>query len=429
MTTAVQVWSASVGEIPFQVTVYERAPKGGVLYLRWRRRGSKGPNWGHESLKRKLRDEAGTIDAETERWARGEAERKRLELIGRLPEQMRPREPFTLGDARRVVVDPATGKYPVDTPHRREVLRALDTAILAFGKERLWTDLDRADLRSLWRQRITELYGQGLDGLRGAEVTLTRVLAVAAWLRDEGKIPTTACVAARTWKQHLRDDWRQLTGARADYEPKRPRYTLEEMRKILAAAPQVDPRLELLVALGAELRLGQVLRARRSDLNLEAGAFTVPGIRGKRGVREYLTGGQIAAAGTALTVGYLKALEAASGDFPLFPQGQMPGGRSGAPVAAERHRCAKPIGRRTALDWFHEAEQLAGVPHVEGRGWYGLRRAGVDAAKAAGISREGLKAHGGWTDAQMPDQVYAEQDTERARREAQSIRAKIRGEA
>lgn len=65
---------------------------------------------------------------------------------------------------------------------------------------------------------------------------------------------------------------------------------------------------------------------------------------------------------------------------------------------------------------------------MPGRGAYGVKRAAVDAAKAEGISREGLKAHGGWTDTQMPDQVYADQELEAARREAAAVRARIRGE-
>jgi len=52
----------------------------------------------------------------------------------------------------------------------------------------------------------------------------------------------------------------------------------------------------------------------------------------------------------------------------------------------------------------------------------------VDAAKKLGISREGLKAHGGWTDTQMPDRIYADQEADHAREEAKAVRARIRGE-
>jgi len=68
------------------------------------------------------------------------------------------------------------------------------------------------------------------------------------------------------------------------------------------------------------------------------------------------------------------------------------------------------------------------VPKVKGRAAYGLKRQSIDAAKAAGISREGLQRLGGWVDTQMADQVYADQEAGYARDEARDVRAKIRGE-
>lgn len=48
------------------------------------------------------------------------------------------------------------------------------------------------------------MLGAGGDvGLRGAQVTIARVLAVAQWLRDEELIPATASVPSRHWKQEL----------------------------------------------------------------------------------------------------------------------------------------------------------------------------------------------------------------------------------
>jgi integrase len=268
---------------------------------------------------------------------------------------------------------------------------------------------------------------------------------VAGWLRDEELIPATACVPSRHWKRELADDWRTITESRSDYEPERPRHTLDEMRAILKVAPRVDPRFGLILALGAELRPGQVLRALRCDLDIEKGTFTVRAKGRKRGVVEHLTPGQLATAREALTTGYLRVLEGARrsvtvdrdensitinepGTYPLFPATQLTGGRSGDPRAEERHRTAKSVNRRTLQAWFKEAEALAKIPHQPGRSTYGLRRAAVDAAKAEGISREGLKEHGGWTDSQMPDQVYADQESERAREEARDVRARIRGE-
>lgn len=55
-----------------------------------------------------------------------------------------------------------------------------------------------------------------------------------------------------------------------------------------------------------------------------------------------------------------------------------------------------------------------------------LDRAKVREAEAA--ATDVLKELGGWADTQMPDRVYAEQGSDRARREARTLRATIRGE-
>ena len=382
-----------------------------------------------------LRDAKGRVIREAERRAQAEAE-KQLAALVTVPSQ----EPaaskegvvarLTIRQGRNLAFEPQTGKYPTDTPHRREVDRALQFAIVVLGEDRTWDGVRKADLRKLWRTRIEQLAGNGKAGLRGAELVISRLLAVAEWLRSEELIPAGACLAPRHWKRELAQDWREITEARADYEPARPRHTLQEMRAILSAAPQVDPRFALLLALGAELRLGQVVRARRSDLDLVAETFKV-GRRGKkRGTVVHLTLGQVAAVKRALGPGgYLHLFEKrGEPDYPLFPQGQLAGGRNGEPRVADRHLVAGPMNRRTLQDWFRQAEELAGVPHVRGRGAYGLRRVAVDAANNAGISPHGLKEHGGWSDTQVPDQIYADQEAEWAREEAKGIRAQIRGE-
>jgi integrase len=430
MTVSTAVWTYTAGQVPYAVTAYERATKGNVVYLRWRATTKKGRNWVHKSLKTALRDAAGRIDKAKERLVVEETNRQLARLLGELPKaEVATR--LTLNDGWVRISDRKVGKYPTNTPHRREVERALRYTMAVWGADRPWDSIKKADLRSLWRRRIEELTGEGDRGLRGAEVTIARLLGVAGWLRDEELVPATACVPSRHWKRELADDWRTITESRGDYEPARPRHTLDEMQAILRVAPQVDPRFGLILALGAELRPGQVLRAMRSDLDLEKGTFTVRAKGRKRGVVEYLTKGQLAAVREAFTNGYLRLIAYSAGpaiDFPLFPATQLIGGRSGDPRAEMRHLSAKPVNRRTLQAWFKEAETLAKITHQPGRSTYGLRRAAVDAAKDLGISREGLKEHGGWTDSQMPDQVYADQESEKAREEARDVRAKIRGE-
>lgn len=426
MTPSVPRWEKSVGFTPWKVSVFENAARRGVLYLMWRQDG----NWKKRSLRRTLRTERGRIEPETQRWALAQAEAQYARLVSGVPVSERaPIAPLTIAEGLERVTDRGTGKYPTDTEHRREVLREMQRAITLWGADTPWESIRRADLRKLWRYRITELRNGGDVGLRGAEITTARVLAVATWLRDEELIPAGASVASRTWKKELRADWIELSGERALPAPARPRHTLEEMRKIIAKAAMVDPRFDLAMALGAELRIGQVIRCTRTDLDLEHETLTVRGKGQKRGVVEKLTAGQMRVVRSHLFEGYLRELEKGLPDYPLFPAGQMPGGRSGKAVATvARHGTAPAVDRSVIDGWFHEAERLAEVPVVKGRAAYGLRRAGVDAAKAEKISREGLQAHGGWADTQMPDTIYADQEMEYAQDEARDVRAKIRGE-
>jgi integrase len=413
-----EVWFYEAGKIPYKVTVLEMVSRRNVLYLRWREQG----NWKVESLGRTLRTESGRIIKAVEEWAKQKAEAKHLRLVQGGGEEPEPiLAPLSIAGASALVKDAHRGLYPKDTAHRREVLRALDDAARIWGPERPWNSIRKADLRELARKRVAELKQKGKVGLRGAEVTVGRVLTVAQFLREEGHIRADACLPERNWHKRLAEELEAP-------EPQRPRHTVEEMRAILRAAFEIDPRYGLLLALGAELRLGQVRRCRRSDLDLEAGSLRVPGRSKKKAPVELLTPGQLKYARAALETGYLRELEGHYADYPLFPAGQLRGGRSGNPRAIARHAEAKPIDRRTCSEWFQQAEQKAGVTHIFGRGAYGIRRVAVDAAVERGISQDALKEHGGWTDTQMPERIYREQERLKAKAEARDVRASIRGE-
>lgn len=429
MTPSVQVWEASVGFLPHKVTVYEEPTRKGTLYLRWRQGG----NWKRKSLQRPLRTPRGKIDPEVQKWALQQAEKKYAELVSGVPlEERAPTSPVSVAQGLDRITDPGTGKYPVDTAHRREVERELKRAIKHFGAHTAWESIKRRDIRGFWRWRIRELRADKHTGLRGAEITVARFLAVAAWLRDEELIPPGACQLPRSWKEEFRKDWMELTDSRGLPTPNRPRHTLEEMRKIMAKAGEVDPRLELALTLGAELRLGQVIRAHRSDLDLEHETFTVHSRGHKSGEVIKLTEGQMKVVSYHLTEGYLRKIEGQLADYPLFPAGEVHGwivkGERGIPYTDKKNAEKGSMTRATLDDWFHAAERLAEVPVIKGRAAYGLRRQSVDTAKALKISREGLQRLGGWSDTQMPDQIYADEKADYARDEARDARAKIRGE-
>lgn len=402
-----------VGNIPHKVEVVTRAGRGDTLWLRWRRDG----NWKHESLRGTVRSIPRDVYVQR-------AHEKLASLLNQLPQEQRPTlAPLSVLEGLAIALDPAGGMFPVRTPHRDELDREVRRAAAILGNP-AWATIGEGDIVALWRSRIRTLRSEGHRGHRGAEITIQRLLSVARWLRRRKHIPAGACEPPEKWKKALMADWRLISETRRDYQPERPRYTVEEMNQVLDRMREVDPRAELLFELAGDQRLGQAARARRSWLDLEAGTFTIYGAGHKRGEVLFLTPHQRAAVDRALGEGgYLRTLELRwkhdGQDYALFPGRRLLKGQAVHPDAA-------PVTRAGALKWHREAADLAGIPRRPGLGNYGLRRGGVDGAKAEKISREGLQHYGGWASPDIPDQVYASQEAEDARREAAAVRERVR---
>ncbi len=450
-------WTFSVGQRarPHRVTVYENTQRGGVLSLRWYVETHDGRKPKSESLGKRLRTADGKIVRETERWAKAQAQAKHQALLrgeGTTADPSVDAAPLTIGEAKAKITDPKQGRYPKKSAHRRETENALDFACTVWGGERTWDTIRKGDLRALGRARVDQLRKLGHDGLAGAEHTVQRVLTVAQWLRDEELIEPGACVPGKNWKEELRAYWLEVSERHELPKPHRPRYTINEALKIIEASATVDPRLHLMLSLAPNQRLGQVARTHRSNVHLETNDVRIPSRGKKKGAAIVMTAGERQVLDDALATGYLRLLEAAYlageiADYPLFPAGQMPGARvlrRGTPseskwpswrppetptATVERHATAGFIEPKTIQDWFKAAEAKAEITSVKGRGPYGVRRAFVDAGKKAKISREGLTALGGWSDPQMADRVYAEDEQRYAQEEARDVRARIRGES
>jgi hypothetical protein len=422
-----KAWSFVVGRGKHRVRVFELPERGWVLYLRW------GTDRKHQSLGKTMRTAEGKIVRETERWAKSQAQAKHEELIRGEASSTDVVAPLTIAEAKAKVTDPRTGKYPHASQHRRETERALDFAAATWGADRVWNTIRRADLRQLGRAAVDDMLARKKVGLRGAELRVQRVLTVAQWLRDEEMIDEGACVAPTKWKDELRSYWLEASKRPELPKPSRPRHTIEEFRSILVAAWNVDARIGLMLSIGAEQRLGQVARVHRSNVSEDFGKVAIPSRGQKRGAVIKLTPAQRAVLIRTIESGYLHELEAAYAakvisDYPLFPAGQMPGGRKGTPVATVERHSSGHVAKKTIVELFPLIEAEAKVPHVRGRGAYGLRRVAVDEAKKLGISRDAMREHGGWSDNQMPDAVYADQESEHFRDEARDVRASIRGE-
>jgi integrase len=218
------------------------------------------------------------------------------------------------------------------------------------------------------------------------------------------------------------------------------RYSLEEWGRLIDALrnPRVDPRLSLALDLGGEQRLGQVIRCFRSHLELPAieqvrgpqirmGVLRVPGKGKKEAAPIVLTAEQRESVDTALAT-FLADFENdwAHGkidDYPLFPSGRFKKGK--AKVVASAH----PLTRSAALGMFHQLELVAGVDHVPGRGWYGVRRVAADVAEDVEKDERVLNSITGHRDSSTRRMVYQDRERREVLDKAASARALARNKA
>lgn len=407
--------SESFGVYGSTIRLAERAP-GGRLYLLWLDNSGK-------QRKRSL----GHAD-----WRFGT--KQALELASQLTDRTLPGVevgPLTLGEGISRAFDPVRGMYAVETKHVKQATTLAKRAAKLLGEHRTWPEVTPGMMQYLTRMLAQQSMRRGDGkGATSAERTCVVLYAVAAWLRQERLIPETAALPKRGWKGKLREEWRSITGR--PVEPARPRYRTEEAGRIFAALPQGDPRVRLLVELAAELRAGQAVRARRSDLDLEPiggfqlGRFVVHGAGKKRGEIVDLHPELRALVDEVLESGFLSEAEAAFRrgevqDYFLFPAGRLRGGK----VPLDRCQ-AQPLGPTAIRKMFHAVEKLAGVPYQAGRAFYGLRRQATDLAPEVVQDARVLNRLSGHADSSTRERVYQDRDSERVRASAATARRALR---
>jgi integrase len=426
-------WEGAVGHEPHVVWYGERAEKNYRVYLRWRvptADGSRSTNWRWRSLRCTVRDAAGVIDPARAALVHKEATTLYRTLSGE-DAAAKVSGVLTLRETWPILSDEQTGSLPSPSPYRREIESTLQFMRKTLGDDFAWVDLNYEQMQRLVRAKADEVQrDHARPGLRAAEIIGTRALTMAGLLRRKhDRLPAHAPIpSGRGW----RDDLRKYVAAKHGGDipdPERPRHSLDEVQAILRAAPDVDPRIDLVLQLGAEYRSGQVVRAMRSHLDVDGGTFEVRGRGKKKGTVIVLTTGQLASVRRALR-GYLRQLEDARvagelADYPLFPAGRLRKGEA----YVTRHAAAGPSNRRSMLDRFHDVERQAGITPIPGRAFYGIRRQLLDAATAEDISDEGMQEHGGWTNSRTPRDIYRDKVRKKAQQEAATVRAKIRGES
>jgi hypothetical protein len=233
----------------------------------------------------------------------------------------------------------------------------------------------------------------------------------------------------------------QFIGEAVDFAPA---LTVNVNAKALASTGAnvltIDPRIRLAVELGAALRLGQVNRTRRSQVDTEkfffftdeedaapqaVGIVDVQGRGNKESPGIALSGFTRQALEDAFE-GYLCEFEALyqAGeieDYPLIPAGRLDRG-----IANPRGRYAQQEATRdAALGWFHELEAAAGVQQMKGRGWYGLRRILIDTAPKYTSNEMTLNTLAG-TSTDMRNSVYQDQESLEAKIDAANTYERIR---
>ena len=213
-------------------------------------------------------------------------------------------------------------------------------------------------------------------GLRHAVRTIDMLRKLLASAVDASEL-STAPAMPRQWKKRLRNDWAAIADEHGSALPVAipgdRNYEPDEGVDIFATLGDADPRLELIIECFVLWRLGQALRLNWSDLRLQLGdhgAILCRGRGQKWGLLLWLTPHQRRVVDRALAT-FLAPYERARlagtiADYPLIPGARL-----------NSRKPTLHMGRLTESrlrDLFNDAERAAGVEHVEGRGWYGLRR-------------------------------------------------------
>lgn len=451
-----KVWQYQRGTPPNTVTAIERTDRARIVEVRWWVPRLK--RFQRRSLRFGIRDENGVIVEELQQQAVLQAQAIYDALMaGRTPlaDETKSESPLTLKEGFILATTIPSGMYVVESEHLREMRRAARDIGAAIGygpkgEPRTWDALSYAVFRELWVTLARRYKAEGKGGPAWTERCLVVLLQVSQWLTSEEKAlrPLTA---RKTWREHFRREWQQLTSTRIARST--PRHSEDEIRRIFAALddPRVDPRVALALELGAEARLGQVRRLMRTDVDLSAvgafelGRFVVHSVGKKLGVVRDLTPEERGAVDRALA-GYLHDLEEmfAAGlrpDYPMFPAGRLryniapsrlPAKPIGAVSPVRRAKLGivnKPIDKRTLIDLFHELERVAKVDVIEGRGWYGIRRRAADVYEDYEKDERVLNDQTGHKRSDTRREVYQERDRAAIRAKSAETRRRVRGEA
>ena len=231
-------------------------------------------------------------------------------------------------------------------------------------------------------------------GMTHCEKTIEFLIRFFDWLRSED-LKRRAIKPRKNWKRILRKKWKKITreeSPRAATDDG-PRFEEPELAQLYVTSKESEPRVRLALELAFEARLGQVVRTMRSAYEPDEGPYGYIRTFGedrKDGVGMYLTADQRVLLDYEMAHGYLRGPETALREkkimgYPLFFGGRLTAYR-------DYTKPLQPLSSSGLRKIFNALEKDAGVAHVRGRGWYGLRRGGADLSEdVADVSKEELE--------------------------------------
>lgn len=303
-------------------------------------------------------------------------------------------ESLTVGEAYALYFDRKRRALPPSKSARIHHTASRDFWENELGRATPWDAIKPADAWSAL-VRLKER-----KQVATAEKRYANLRTLFIWLRDQ-----MGYDAIRNPLRKL--DKRKLVEG---YTVRRPRYSGQEIERIIEASRDFDARMHLFTVLMADsgARAMQIRHAMRSGFNCEleppvpaghapSGWLLFAAVKGQDAMLTYLTVRQRGALDAALA-GYLADWETAyqqnSKDYPLIPGGRL-----------DRKITAEPISDRALRKLWPLIEDAADIPHRSRRAFHGSRRAWADdIEESLGIGT--VTAAGGWSRQETPESLY-----------------------
>lgn len=205
-------------------------------------------------------------------------------------------------------------------------------------------------------------------------------------------------------------------------EPRRPVANQERYRALKAVAPTLPPLFGLALDLtwGTGHRVGAVLTLRQRDILFDAATAAAKATEldsafgwsaddfpfgGIHWYAERRTNNKAAPHVAPMTAATREVLERAQGERPAI---------AGAWLFPNPHDASKPLDRYVLRRWLREAEELAGLPHLQGGAWHPFRRGWATAHKH--FPDVDVARLGGWRDVATMLKCYTRADAQTIRR-------------